>query len=170
MTFAQKLVAATSLLATANAHRFLQSDGPCAAEQNACMADSDCLAIMMSSMPTCEGTPDADQQCTVAMTCTEETGDDGTSTVCNPTEPVACDGGAGCVATAGATDAELLAAMQANTLASAILECNCNVDPTCGGEESCPCTTGDTGPTVAASGAAHVAPAVMLAFAAIMAN
>ena len=59
MTFTQKLVAATGLLATADAsyaHRFLQ-DADCSAEQDACFAAPDCLAAMMSSQPSCGAPP-----------------------------------------------------------------------------------------------------------------
>ena len=61
MTFTQKLVAATGLLATADAsyaHRFLQDAQPdCSAEQEACFAAPDCLAAMMSSMASCGAPP-----------------------------------------------------------------------------------------------------------------
>ena len=58
MTFTQKLVAATGLLATADAHRFLQAAQPdCSAESSACMAAPDCLAAIMSGQPSCGAAP-----------------------------------------------------------------------------------------------------------------
>ena len=57
MTFTQKLVAATGLLATADAsyaHRFLQD---CSAEEDACTAAADCLAALTSSLPSCGAPP-----------------------------------------------------------------------------------------------------------------
>ena len=61
MTFTQKLVAATGLLATADAsyaHRFLQDAQPdCSAETQTCMAAPDCLAALMSSQPSCGAAP-----------------------------------------------------------------------------------------------------------------
>ena len=173
MAFPKKLVAATGLLATANAHRFLQAGNPCAAENAACMGDSfssgtmtDCFAILMSTQPTCPGTPDAGLACAMGMSDMVCTGP-ANNQACTSEADGTCDGGAGCVYTEGATVAEMQIACDANTECAASMTCSCAADPTCGGDLACPCPAA---PAPGASSAARVAPVVMIAFAALFAN
>ena len=177
MTFTTKIAfAAATLFATADA----QAAGPCTAERATCMGDevmacmqgnstacTTCLGILMSGQASCPGTPDdAAVPCAVnygAMTCNAD------NTACTQGPDLGtCAGGTGCIYTAGASGTEMNTACAANTDCNAMMVCNCADDPTCGGDANCPC---DAAPAPAdASGAERIAPAVVLAFAALMAS
>ena len=92
----------------------------CSAEQNACMAAAECLAIMMSSMGSCGDPP-----------CQANYGADGQT---NGT----CSGGAdSCTFVAGSTPSELMAALMANTEGAVYMACQ--MGGAAGAQDETPC-------------------------------
>ena len=118
MTFVKKIaVAAVTMFATANGQE------ECSAEQNACIADADCLAIFMSGSPSCSGgcVPGMEEVLIEGEVTQQPDGScvtPGTATVDDA-----------CTYTAPVEGADMMTALNANTLGAAYMACANPVEP-----------------------------------------
>ena len=138
-----KLVGAAARLAVAAVTMFATANGQpdCSAEQNACMADADCLAILTIAHPSCSGGSGSSSSCQLGMAEVMTLQPDGTEAMeLQPdgtcvTYAIGSSGGstpfvdAACVYTAPADGEEMMIALYANTLGSAYMTCTNPIEP-----------------------------------------